>query len=227
MSVESVLIGAGGFGREALDVIEARNAVECCTSDQQISILGIVDDAPAQVHLERLAVRGYGHLGSVGDLLERYRPGHYVLGIGSPSVKLRIAQRLDDAGWRPLTVIHPQAVIGSIDEIGPGSIVCGGVQLSTNTRLGRHVHVNPNATIGHDACLGDYVSVNPGAIISGEVTVESEALIGAGATVLQGLRLGAGVTVGSMACVTKDLPAHVTVKGIPARADRPRFEGRL
>ncbi len=219
MAVEAVIIGAGGFGREVLDVVEAHNASpsKAAPTDEQILIRGVIDDGPTQAHHKRLGDRGYAHLGGVDDLLERTQPGRYLLGIGSPTVKRRVAERLDGAGWRPLTVIHPQAVLGSVGEIGPGSVVCGGVQLSTNARLGQHVHLNPNATIGHDAVLGDYVSVNPGAIISGEVTVESDTLIGAGATVLQGLHVGTRTTVGAMACVTRSVPAGVTVRGIPAR----------
>ena len=53
--------------------------------------------------------------------------------------------------------------------------------------LGRHVHVNPNATIGHDAVLGAFVSVNPGAVVSGEVVVGEGTLLGASSTILQGL----------------------------------------
>lgn len=217
VAIESVLIGAGGFGREVLDVVEAHNAVAGFAASSQIQIVGVVDDAPTQVNLDRLADRGYVHLGSVGDLLDREDPGRFLLGIGSPSIRLRVAERLENAGWLPVTVVHPRAVVGSVAEIGAGSIVCGGVQLSTNTRLGRHVHLNPNATVGHDAALGDYVSVNPAAVISGEVTVEPEALIGAGSTVLQGLRVGRRATVGAMACVTRNVPPGVTVKGVPAR----------
>ena len=97
-----------------------------------------------------------------------------------------------------------------------GVVVCGGgAHVSTNVRLGRHVHVNPNATIGHDSILESFVSVNPAAIISGDVHVRSRTLIGAGAIVLQGLSIGAGTTVGAGAVVTRTVPDGVVVKGVP------------
>jgi UDP-3-O-[3-hydroxymyristoyl] glucosamine N-acyltransferase len=49
----------------------------------------------------------------------------------------------------------------------------------------RHIHVNLNATIGHDSLLESFVSINPAATISGDVHVRSRTLIGAGAIVLQ------------------------------------------
>ena len=42
-------------------------------------------------------------------------------------------------------------------------------------------------------------------------------MIGANAVVLQGLSVGPGATVGAGACVVRDVPADVTVKGVPAR----------
>ena len=42
-------------------------------------------------------------------------------------------------------------------------------------------------------------------------------LIGTTACVLQGLRVGADATVGAGACVTRDIEAKSTVKGVPAR----------
>jgi carbonic anhydrase/acetyltransferase-like protein (isoleucine patch superfamily) len=79
----------------------------------------------------------------------------------------------------------------------------------------RHIHVNPNATIGHDSILESFVSINPAATVSGDVHVRSRTLIGAGAIVLQGLSIGADATVGAGAVVTRSVPDGVVVKGVP------------
>ncbi|WP_411730620.1 acetyltransferase [Paeniglutamicibacter sp.] len=217
MPIDAVLIGAGGFGREVLDVIEAHNRVHGIDSEERIRILGVVDDAPSELNLKRLDDRGYLHLGGISELLREYPSGRYLLGVGDPNTKRKIAEALEKSGWSPVTVIHPNAVIGSVQGIGQGSIICGGVQLSTNTLLGRHVHLNPSVTIGHDAVLNDYVSVNPGAIVSGEVTVGTGTLIGAGATILQGLSIGDRALVGACACVTRKVDNEILVVGVPAR----------
>jgi acetyltransferase-like isoleucine patch superfamily enzyme len=44
------------------------------------------------------------------------------------------------------------------------------------------------------------------------------ASIGSHATILCGLTIGAGTTIGAGAVVTKDVPAHEVVAGVPARA---------
>jgi hypothetical protein len=180
-----------------------------------VSVLGVVDDAPSAINVARLSDRGYRHLGTIAEAIDADVAGYYVLGIGNPSAKTAVDARLGAAGWRPVTVIHPAAVIGSMPSIGDGVIICAGVQVSTNVRLGRHVHLNPNATVGHDSVIGNHVSVNPGAIVSGEVTVGAGTLIGAGAVILQQLVVGSGSTIGAGSVVTKSIPDEVVVKGVP------------
>lgn len=208
------IIGAGGFGREALDVIEAINA---SPPGVEWKVQGVIDDAPTDLQLERLATRGYRYLGTVDENRGNVRDGYFAIGVGSPSARQRIAELLQNWGAQFASVVHPKAVIGSELSLGNGAVVCAGVQISTNVRLGRHVHLNPGGIIGHDAHLGDHVSINPGAVISGEVTIGEGTLIGAAAVVLQRLTVGAGVTVGASACVTRDVPEGATVKGVPAR----------
>ena len=212
-----VVVGASGFGRECLDVLEAMAA-----AGHPVEVVGVVDDAPSDVNLERLAARGVCYLGTIEEWLGAEAPASFVLGIGDPQVRRRLVDRLTAAGREPFTAIHPSATFGAYVEVGEGAVVCAGATVSTNVRLGRHVHINPNATIGHDAVLADFVSVNPGAVISGEVTIGDATLVGASATILQGLSVATNVVVGAGAVVTKAVPDNVVVKGVPARWSAPR-----
>lgn len=212
MTTELVIVGAGGFGREAIDV--ARACIAAGRDD--LVLLGAVDDAPTPLTLARLANLGVRHLGGLSSILDRPGAG-FVIGIGDPKVREALAVRLESAALSPLSLVHPSAVIGTASRIAPGAVICAGAQISTNVTVGRHAHINPNATIGHDAVLGPFASINPGAIVSGEVKVGERALIGAGAVVLQGLSVGSDTTVGAAACVVRDVPDGRIVKGVPAR----------
>lgn len=217
LKINTIVIGAGGFGRETLDVIEAWN-----TSGRGATfhVLGVIDDNPSSNNIERLQRRGIRYLGKFESLFGLSDPFVYFVGIGNPLVRTRLVQRCDEVGWQAGSVVHPSASIGSNTLIGDGTVICGGVQVSTNVKLGRHVHLNPSSVVGHDTCIGDFVSLNPGAVISGDVSVGESALIGAGAVVLQGLSIGGQATVGASACVTRNVPAAYTVVGIPALPQR-------
>jgi acetyltransferase-like isoleucine patch superfamily enzyme len=52
------------------------------------------------------------------------------------------------------------------------------------------------------------------------IIIEAGAWLGAGAVVLDGTRVGAGAVVGANAVVTKDVPPHCVVAGVPARLVR-------
>lgn len=212
MSRPVVIVGCGGFGREVRDVIDA-----CSADGANWDFLGYLDEDPSASNLAAVAQSQDHVLGGL-DWLDRAPKGtHVFIGIADGDVRARIDQRLVRLGLPSDVLVHPSATAGRHVTLGPGTIVCAGVRMTTNIRLGRHVHVNLNCTVGHDCVLGDYVTVNPLVAISGNVVVGPGTMLGTHAAVLQGLRVGAGSTVGGSALVVKDVPDGVVVKGVPAR----------
>ena len=209
------IVGCGGFGREVLDVVEAINAVE-----PQWRFVGFVDDSPSARDVELVERRGYGLIGGVTDLAQRPDTA-FVIGIGKGDVRRAIDRSLTDAGLSPATLVHPAATLGGDTHIGAGAVLCAGVRVTTNVVLGRHVHLNLNTTVGHDALLSDFVTVNPLVAISGAVQIGEESTLGTHSAVLQGLTLAPKTFVGAGACVTRHVPDPGTlVVGVPAKPIR-------
>lgn len=212
MAEDLIVIGAGGFGRETLDVAEAINA----SSRQPVwRILGVVDDAPSEINLLRLKERSVHYLGRISDSLSDLRV-KAALGIGNPLARRAVRGSMAASGALPATLIHPTAVLGSRTHVGAGTVICGGTIVGTNVHLGEQTHLNPHVVIGHDTRLGDFVSVNPNATVSGECTIGDGVLIGAGAVVLQGVAVGQRALIAASACVVRDVRPGTTVKGVPA-----------
>ena len=192
------IAGAGGVGREALDVaLFSGGGVE-----------GFVDDQLAGEEVRGLPVI------SPDDL-----PGGalFIVAIGDPRVRIDVAGRLAQLGHEPVSLVDRRAIVGPETTVGAGCLVSAGAFISSSVTLGDHVQVHYNATVGHDCVLDEGATVLPGANVAGSVHVGRAATIGSAAVVLQGLSIGEGAMVGAGAVVTKDVAAGVAVVGSPAR----------
>lgn len=205
-----MVVGAGGHGRETLDIIAAVNAER-----PRFDVLGFLDDGLEEG--SQVSPHGLSVLGGVGAL--RGLDADYVLAIGSPVMRKKIATQLDLT--RAATVIHPRASIGSFVQHGPGLILGPGARITHAVEVGAHVHVNVNATVSHDSVIGDYVSLAPGVHLSGGVKIEEGVWMGIGSTAIQGVTVGAWTVVGAGAAVIADLPHHCTAVGVPAKPLSP------
>ncbi|GGM85919.1 acetyltransferase [Dactylosporangium sucinum] len=202
-----VIVGCGGHGRELLMIARAAG----------LPVRGFVDDGPSQRNLDRVAALGVPFLGPTSRLSDERPSIGYVIGIGDPRIRARLDERLRLHGLPAANLVHPAATIGADAVVDEGFVAFAGARVTTNVRIGRHVHLNQNVTVGHDTELADFVQVNPLAAISGDCRIGPEVLIGTTACVLQGRRVGEGATVGAGACVTRDVDPKATVKGVPAR----------
>ena len=214
MPTPLVIIGAGGFGREVLDIVNDGNRQLGDSKPKRFDFVGFVDDGdPDMDRLSRLGASYIGPSSSLSDL----PPGcEYSIGIGSGAVRRKFDKVATAAGLKPATLIHSTATFGNDVRISPGAVVCAHVSVTTNVSIGRHAHINLNSTIGHDAVIADFSTVNPLCAISGEVTVGEEAMIGTNSAINQGLTIGRGSVVGSGSAVTRSVEEYTLVAGVPA-----------
>jgi sugar O-acyltransferase (sialic acid O-acetyltransferase NeuD family) len=200
------VIGAGGLAREMWWLARA-------CQDSEWTPRGFADlDPETSDHPSDVPV--------VADaaLLERDEPLAAVVGIGFPVPRLRVAKRYRAAGHVTFPrLVHPSASIDGPVSMGPGVCVTAHCSVTGDIAIDEFVLLNLNVTVGHDARIGMGSVINPGANISGNVEIGRGVLIGTGATVLQDLSIGDDATVGAGALVTHDVPASVTVVGVPAR----------
>ena len=121
------------------------------------------------------------------------------------------------AGTRIGTFVEIQrnAVIGENCKISSHAFICEGVTIENGVFIGHGVMftndrypraVTPDGTLMTDS---DWTVV--------ATTVRRHASIGSNATILAGVTIGANAIVGAGAVVTRDVPDHAIVAGVPAR----------
>ena len=110
--------------------------------------------------------------------------------------------------------IQRNAVIGRSCKISSHSFICEGVTIEDGVFIGHGVmfindpHPRALAPDGRLQTEADWTLV--------PTRVRSGASIGSNATISAGVTIGAGALVGAGAVVTRDVPDHAVVAGVPA-----------
>lgn len=216
-----IIIGAGGFGREVLWL-----AREINRTGQGYEVLGFLDDKLASGS-DVNGVKVLGGLDRVPDYVGDSSV-HFVIALGEPGFRKRIADSLAQYGPQYATLVHPDAR-GDWEriQIGQGTIICAGVILTTNITLGDHVILNLMDNVGHDTTIHSYSTLAPNVTVSGSVTLGEGCYVGSSATIRDEVQVGDWSIVGMGAAVTKPVPAEVVVAGVPAKVIRPNTDRRV
>lgn len=204
-----VILGAGGFGRGILDVIDALNR-----ELRRYRVLGFLD--PNVDPLPDTTRPGGAVIGDDHDLARLN--ARYVISVAATARRRALDHAAARAGKRPVAaLVHPSCSVGGDVDLRSGAVLTAGVRVASNVIIGRHSHVNFNSSIGHDAVLGDFVTVFPQVAISGYAVLGDGVTMGTGSAVIPGIHIGTGATVGAGAVVVRDVPPRITVVGVPAK----------
>lgn len=204
-----IIIGAGGFAREVLWLVEEINRTEA-----QWNVLGFLDEDEKS---HGCLLNGKMVLGGL-DWFNSYEGEIYaVCAVGNSLVKKKLVSSLNGRGIKYPVLIHPSVIRSEYVEFGDGCIVCAGNIFTTNIEVGSHVSFHPGCTIGHDVEVFDYATVLPGVNISGNVELGEGCNIGTNATIIQGIKIGAWSVVGAGSVLVKDIPPKCTAVGVPAK----------
>ncbi len=118
------------------------------------------------------------------------------------------------------------ATIGARCSLGQNVVVMNGVRIGENVKIQNNVSVYEGVTLEDDVFCGPsmvFTNVhNPRSAVSRKdeyrpTLVKRGASIGANATIVCGVTIGRYAFIGAGAVITKDVPDHALMAGVPAR----------
>lgn len=134
----------------------------------------------------------------------------------SPGVRLDIAATVADRGFDFFSAIDPQATVSETAVLGDGVMLNAETYIGPDVTVEDHTLVDSLVNVSHDVTIEAGATITPHATLAGGVTVGRDAYVGAGATVTDHVAVGDGAVVGAGAVVLDDVPAGMTVVGVPA-----------
>ncbi len=190
-----VIVGAGGYGRVALDVLLA--------SGFEDRILGFYDDAHAALSGE---VRGVPILGDIGMLksMLSVETVHVVVAITDNEARLRVANSLRGLGARFLSAVHPEAYVSGAAVVGDGCVVAAGAVVHPDAAVGSHCFLGPLAVVDRDAEVGAGTWISAGAIVGPGARVGARVVLGQNSSVGRKAVVDGDVEVGALQHVGRE-----------------------
>ena len=171
-----ILVGGGGHCKSVIDVAESAG----------FQIQGILD-IPENVGKK---VLGYSIVGTDDQIPNYVNDAVFIVTVGhikDASLRIKLHQKIVDAGGTLATIIASSAHVSKYAQIEEGSVVMHQAVVNADASIGRGCIINTFANIEHDAKIGDYCHISTGAMINGNCVVGNETFFGSQSVMVNGL----------------------------------------
>lgn len=212
------IYGAGGFGKEVMDIARRRNAVTGKWTD-----ICFVDD----VRPERVRYGAQLFPFDSPEVRDGLAEVEFVIALGEPAYREKLAQKLADAGGRLGRVIDTSALITDTAILDEGAVIAPLCSISSDARVGRNASINTMSIVGHDVQIGEHAVISSMVNIGGGGVIGNGSYIGMGALIKEGVRIGSNAIVGMGSVVYADIPDDVIALGNPARVARSNTDRKV
>lgn len=205
MNKTLILIGGGGHCKSVLDAAESAG----------YKILGVLD-MPEEVGKDILSTKV---IGTDDDIPSYVDKAEFVITVGfikNPTVRIKLYNRVKEAGGKLATIIASSAYVSKYAELGEGTVVLHQAFVNAGAKVGCNVILNTSTNIEHDAVIGDHCHISTGTMVNGECKVGKRCFIGSQSVLANCISVGDDIIVGAGSLVRKSISEKGIYSGNPA-----------
>jgi len=206
-SKESVIVGAGGFGRELLSFINHSRKFNANVPN----IVGFVDDNLNTLDKFDIDLKVLDSL-SENDL-NKY--DSILLAINSSEIKRNIFSVTDPTKIQGFS--HHTCIIGDRAKIHHSVILFSNVLISCDTEIKQGCFINCGSQIGHDCFIDEFTNIMANVDLGGYCKIGKNVLIGTGSTIYPGVKIADNTVIGAGSVVFRNIKEPGTYVGNPAK----------
>ena len=200
-----ILIGGGGHCKSVIDVAESAG----------YNILGILD-MPEEVGK---SVFDYTVIGTDDDITQYADKAEFIITVGfikNPSIRVRIYDKVKQAGGMLATIVASTAHVSRYATLGEGTVVMHQAVVNAGAKIGENCIINTFCNIEHDAVIGAQCHISTGTMVNGDCKVGERVFIGSQSVLANGITVGDDIIVGAGSVVRKSISEKGVYAGTPA-----------
>jgi len=204
-SKKLILVGGGGHCKSVIDVAESAG----------FQIQGILD-IPENVGKK---VLDYSIIGTDDQIPDYVKDAVFLVTVGhikDATLRIKLHQKIVDAGGTLATIIASTAHVSQYAQIGEGSVIMHQAVVNADAIIGRGCIINTFANIEHDSKIGDYCHISTGAMINGNCVVGKETFFGSKSVMVNGIEIASGCVIGAGSLIRKNATQKGVYSGNPA-----------
>lgn len=200
-----ILIGGGGHCKSVIEAAESAGYM----------ILGVLD-LPEEKGKRILSTMV---IGTDEDICSYVNKAEFVITVGfikNPATRIRLYNKVKEAGGTLATIVASSAYVSKYAEIGEGTVVMHKAFVNAGAKVGCNVIINSFSNIEHDAEVGDQSHISTGAMVNGGCKVGKNCFIGSQSVLANCTTIGDDIIIGAGSYVRKSITDKGIYSGNPA-----------